>query len=291
MKNAKEKILYVAVMALYGTTGILKRYVPLSSEMVSFVRAVIGSVFIYLFILLTGKKIDATAVKKNFKWILIVGILLGFNWICYFEACMYATVAKASLCYYMAPVIVILVSPVIFKEKLSTRKIICVVTAIIGMVLVSGVISDKGITSPRGIAMGLLAALIYASIVICSRQVKDISALDKTLVQLAIASVCLFFYVLAKNGFSQKTDMNTTAWIVLIIIGILNTGIAYIIYFGSITKLKAQTVAIFAYADPAVSVLLSALVLKEPLGIYGIVGALLIIGSMMLSEVENTKGT
>lgn len=284
MTNTKEKIAYIAVMALYGTTGILKRFIPFSSNFISFTRAVVATVFLLAIIIIGKRKIDVNAVKKNLKWLILVGFLLAFNWITYFEACTYTTVAKATLCYYMAPVIVILLSPVLYKEKLSVKKIICVIVAVIGMVMVSGVLSDTVVGDFRGIIMGFIAASLYAMIVIFSRKIKDIESYDKTIVQLFVAAITLLPVILFSKG---TTVPNATLWqwAVLLLIGVLNTGFAYTVYFGTITKMKAQTIAIFAYADPVVSVLLSALVLKEPLGLTGIVGAVLIIGAMIISEL------
>ena len=283
MKN-KDKILYISVMALYGTTGILKHFVPYSSAFVAFIRALIASIFIFAFMKLKGKSLNRSAVRENLPKLIAVGVLLGFNWIAYFEACRLSTVAKATLCYYMAPVIVMLLSPLLYGEKLTGRKICCITVAVIGMALVSGVFGDKESAEAKGLLIGFLAALIYAAIVILSRRINNIEALDKTLVQLAVAACCLFPYWLLADG-EALPEPSFLPVLLVIIIGILNTGIAYVIYFGTVTKLKAQTVAIFAYADPVVSVLLSAFLLKEPLGIGGAIGAALIIGAMILSEL------
>ena len=279
----KDKIAYFLVMALYGTTGIIKRFVPASSGFVALARSAIAMVFIYLFIVVSGRKIDFAAIRKNLKWLLIVGTLLGFNWVCYFEACTNTTVAKATLIYYMAPVIVIILSPFLFREKLTLKKTICVAVAIIGMVLVSGVLSESGIGSVYGIVIAMLSAMLYAAIIICSRQVKDISSYDKTLVQLIIAFICMLVYELLTEDFGA-INLTPVQWMLVGVIGILNTGIAYLVYFGSITKLSAQSAAILAYADPTVSVLGSALILGETLGANGIIGAVLMIGAMIVSE-------
>lgn len=284
MENMKDKIAYIGVMALYGTTGILKKFIPFSSSFISFTRAVIALLLILSVVLIQKKKLDFQGIKKNLVYLLAVGLLLGLNWIAYFEACNYTTVAKASLCYYMAPVLIIALSPILYKEKLGGKKVLCVLVAVAGMVMVSGVLTDSTHGDWKGIAIGLGAAVIYALVIIFSRKITDVPSYDKTAVQMAIAALVMLPVVLV-NGEPATGNANAMEWILLIIIGTVNTGLAYIIYFDKVTKLKAQTVAIFAYADPVVSVLLSALILKEPLGIFGIVGAVLIIGAMIINEI------
>ena len=284
MENLKDKIAYIGIMALYGTTGIIKKFIPFSSSFISFTRAVIALALILLVLIVKKKRIDFKGVKRNLPYLTLVGLLLGLNWIAYFEACNYTTVAKASLCYYMAPVIIIALSPILYKEKLGVKKLLCVLAAVIGMVMVSGVLTDSTHGDGKGIAIGLGAAMIYALVIIFSRKITDIPSYDKTAIQMAVAAMILLPGVLT-NGEPAVENATVIQWILLIVIGAVNTGIAYIIYFDKITKLKAQTIAIFAYADPVVSVLLSALILKEPLGIYGIMGAVLIIGAMVINEL------
>ena len=282
--NFKNKIPYILVMALYGTTGIIKRYVPYTSVFVSEARSVIGAAFLYCVIRLSGRKLDLPAIKKNLIKLLIVGVLLGFNWVAYFEACTYTTVAKATLCYYMAPVCFMLLTPVFFKDKLTPRKIVCAVIAIAGMVLVSGVASDSGGISARGLIMGLFAAAIYVTFLLISRTITDVPPFDKTFVQLFVAALVLVPYWLITEG-DTMPEPSLVPILLTVLIGVLNTGIAYTVYFSSVVKLDSQTIAIFSYADPVVSILLSALVLQEPLGVTGILGSIMIIGSMVISEI------
>ena len=71
--------------------------------------------------------------------------------------------------------------------------------------------------------------------------------------------------------------------------GLVHTGMAYAIYFGSMSHLKAQSIAVLGYIDPVFALLLSALVLHESLTVFGILGAVLIIGSALVSEIDFPK--
>lgn len=283
-KFSKEKILYILVMCLYGMTGIIKRFIPMSSTFVSVARAVIATVFLLLFIKLSGRKMNFPAVRKCLKWILFIGSLLGVNWILYFEACTYTTVAKASLCYYMSPVIVLMTSPIFFKEKLTAKKIVCILIAIIGMAFISGPFWQGGGEDSKGIIIGLLAAFFYAAVIIASRYTSDAPPYEKTLIQLGTAALILIPYYILTEGL-HPIEATVLQWLLILFMGVVITGIGYVIYFEVVSKLDAQTIAIYAYVDPIVSVLLSALVLSEPLGITGTIGAVLIIGSMIISEI------
>ena len=72
----------------------------------------------------------------------------------------------------------------------------------------------------------------------------------------------------------------------ILIVGVVHTGIAYVLYFGSFDGLKAQSAAILSYIDPVAALLFSALFLREPLSLPGIAGAVMIIGSAVVSEIR-----
>ena len=198
----------------------------------------------------------------------------------------YTTIATTTLCYYMAPIIVLIVSPILFREKLTTRKIICAVIAIIGMILVSGILDghSAGNQNMRGVLLALSAALLYAIVVIINKKLVGIDAFEKTIVQLLSAGIVMVPYLLLTNGFGGG-EWNTLTVVLLLIVGLVHTGISYALYFGSTDGLKAQTIAIFSYIDPVAAMLFSAVFLHEIPGIAGIIGAIMILGSAIVSEL------
>ena len=204
-----------------------------------------------------------------------------------FEAYRYTTVATATLCYYLAPVFVILVSPMLLKEKLTKKKLACVLVALVGMVFVSGVV-ETGIptlSEIRGVILGIGAALFYASVIVMNKHLKNISAFERTIMQLGTSAIVLLPYTILTEKV-VLADVDMKSWIFLLIVGILHTGIAYAIYFSSMKDLKGQTIAIFSYIDPIVAIILSACLLKEAMGIYGVIGAVLVLGSTFVSEMS-----
>lgn len=282
----KARFTMILAMLIFGTIGIARRYIPLPSSILALVRGTIGSIFLLIVVFCSGKKVSLKAIKANLVLLVVSGAFIGANWILLFEAYRYTSVATATLCYYLAPVFVILTAPLILKEKMTVRKLICAAIALMGMVFVSGVIgTGLNLSEMKGILFGIGAAILYACVVLMNQKIKNIGAYDKTIMQLGTAAITLLPYTLLTEDFSGIVLTKETVMLVLVV-GILHTGIAYALYFGSMSSLSAQTVALFSYIDPVMAILLSALVLREPMGITGALGAVMILGSTLVSEIQ-----
>ena len=283
--NGKLKILIS--MAVFGTVGIFVRFIPMASAAIAFCRGVLGCAFLLILMAVTGKKPSLERIKAN-GWILALsGAAIGVNWILLFEAYRYTTVAIATICYYLSPAFVTLASPLI-GEKLSAKKLLCVLTALVGMVFVSGVFQGDQASSPLGVLLGLGAAVFYASVILLNKKLSPMDAYDKTLCQLAMASAVIAPYLLLSGGI-YFGDMTTLGWVMLTVVGVVHTGICYALYFGGIQEVNAQTAAILSYLDPVLSILLSAIILRERLDIFSVTGAVLILGSALYSELPGRK--
>lgn len=280
----------ISSMFFFGTIGIFVHYLPLPSAFIAMFRGFAGALFLLLFMALKKQKPDRIAIRKNLPLLLLSGTALGINWILLFEAYRYTTVATATLCYYLAPIFVIIVSPFLLKEKLTARKLICVCVALVGMVFVSGILNAGfgGGSEFVGVLFGLGAACFYASIMILNKKFRDIGAYDRTVMQLGTAGVVLLPYVLLTQHV-EATAFTPTVIILLAVVGIVHTGLSYTLYFAGMKDLPAQTAAIFSYIDPIVAILLSALFLKEPLGVYGVIGAVLVLGATFVSELPEKQ--
>ncbi len=291
MNNNKEKMMMIGAMTIFGTIGIFRKYIPLPSSLLALARGMIGTAFLLLLVLVIKRdKLSTEAIKRNLGFLVVSGAFIGFNWILLFEAYQYTTVATATLCYYMAPVIVVLVSPFLFKERLTPLKALCVAVALAGMVFVSGIPQSGfgGISELKGILLGLGAATLYAIVVILNQYIKDISAYDKTIMQLGTAAIAILPYTLLTENFADIT-FTPVAVCMLFFVGIVHTGIAYTLYFGSMSGLKTQTIALFSYIDPVVAIILSAVILQENIGLWGVIGAVMVLGSTMVSELFGDK--
>ena len=280
----RERLKYITAVVIYGTIGMFLRFVneSISREIVALCRGAIGSTFILLYMKLRRQRLNTAAIRRNFKWLTLSGICLGFNWIFLFISYMRTSVAIASLCNYMAPMIVILISPIALKEPLNRRKLPCVFAAFVGIVLVSDFWSGD-IGDLSGIFMGLAAAVFFVGIVICNRKLKDIPALDKSAYQLAISALTILPYAIINNR-GAALQLDARSLLIILMLGLVHTGVAYCLYFSGMGSLPVQTVAILGYLEPVVSVLCSAIFLNEPLSPMGWVGAVLILGAAVISE-------
>ena len=277
----------ISSMFIFGTIGIFVRYISMPSSIIALVRGFVGVAFLALVTLIKRTEISKNNIKKNLKLLIPSGMAIGINWILLFEAYNYTTVATATLCYYFAPIFVIIASPLVIREKLTAKKIICVLTALLGMIFVSGV-AENGIpqiSEMKGILFGVGAALLYASVILMNQKISGISAYEKTIMQLLFASLVLLPYTLLTEDFSALSLKPLTVGL-LIFVGIVHTGIAYSLYFSSMNSIGAQSVALMSYIDPIVAIILSAVLLKEDITVWGVLGAVLVLGSTLISELN-----
>lgn len=286
-ERTKSYWMLITAMLIFGTVGIFRRYIPLSSGLLSFVRGILGSMFLLILLYARGGRIDRSIGRRNLLLLAVTGALIGINWILLFEAYNRTTVSTATMCYYMEPTIVILLSPLVFREKLTARKLLCTAAAVVGMFLISGIADGGGIRTEElsGIFCGLGAAALYAAVVMLNKRIEAEDAYQKTAVQLASAAIVLLPYLLLTEDWSA-VRLSTGSVCMVLLVGIVHTGLAYVLYFGSMKALPAQSIAVLSYIDPVCALLLSALVLEERLSVFGIIGAALIIGSALICELS-----
>lgn len=277
-----SKLSMIASMIIFGTIGIFVEYIAMPSGVIAAFRGIVGMLVLLVTMAVRKKAPDKAAIKRKLPIILLSGAAIGFNWILLFEAYRHTGVPVATVCYYMAPIIVIAFSPLFFKEKLGLKKIICVAVALVGAVAVSGVL-QADTSKLTGILLGLGAAVLYASVVIMNKFLADVPSLERTALQLGAAGFTVLPYALLTMG---DISFNPLSLGLLLVVGVFHTGFAYTMYFGAVGKLKGQTVAILSYIDPASAILLSALFLSQTPSAPEALGAVLIIGAAFVGEVS-----
>jgi len=291
MNQGKAKLEMIISMVIFGTIGLVRRSIPYSSAMIAFFRGVIATLLLLLVHLVRRQKFDRTALKANMAKLLISGAMIGFNWVLLFEAYRYTTVSVATVCYYMAPVFIMISSPFTLSEKITAKKTVCIILALVGVVLVSGVLEPGSMNSSdnlKGVLFGLGAALLYACVVTINKGIKNVSGMDRTIFQMAPAALAVLPYWLLTDNVSAIT-LEVEPVIMLLVAGIINTALAYDLYFASIASLSAQSAALMSYIDPVVAIILSAVVLKEGLSAVSILGVILVLGSAIAGETALFK--
>ena len=255
-KIMNPRLMLIASMTIFGTLGIFVRNIPVSSGELALYRAVLAALLIAVFLLLTKQRIPFANIKKEVPLLLASGVAMGINWILLFEAYKYTTVSVATLSYYFAPVIVTVVCPVLFKEKLTGKQIICFIMSTLGLVLITG-IGDIGSGNDFvGILFGLGAAVFYATVILLNKFIKNVEGIHRTFLQFLSAIVILVPYVIMTSGVTLG-NLNGIGWVNLLIVGLIHTGVTYCMYFSSLKGLPGQKAAILSYIDPLVAVMIS----------------------------------
>jgi len=284
-KTIKSKITFIISMVIFGTIALFVKKINVSSGELALYRAILAAIIIGIYLLFTKQKIDIKLMKKELILIMISGMIMGFNWIFLFEAYKYTTVSVSTLAYYFAPIIVMIVCPLLLKEKLTKKQIVCFIMSTIGLVLIVGVGDlSAGNSHTIGVLFGFAAAVFYSIVIIINKYIKNISGIHRTFIQFLSAIVVLIPYVIFTSGITIS-NLKLEGWICLLIVGVIHTGITYCAYFSSLKNIKGQTVALLSYIDPFVAVLISFL-MNETMTLYQIIGGILIILGTVINEIK-----
>lgn len=286
MKQLKTpRLILIASMTIFGTLGLFVRNIPVSSGELALYRAILAALLIAVFLIATKQKIPFANIKKEVPLLLASGVAMGINWILLFQAYKYTTVSAATLSYYFAPVIVTIVCPIIFHEKLTRKQIICFIMSTLGLVMITGIGDIGGGSDFIGILFGLGAAVFYATVILLNKFIKNVEGIHRTFLQFISAIIILIPYVLSTSGITLG-KLNGIGWVNLLIVGLIHTGVTYCMYFSSLKELPGQKAAILSYIDPLVAVLISATILGETITLWQMIGGLLILGFTLWNEIS-----
>ena len=289
--TAKSKISqayskYLLALLLFGFNGIVAHYILLNSYEIVFLRTLIGSIFLGVVFFCSKGKLKKIANKKHFAYLIFSGIAMGMSWMFLYEAYSQVGVSVATLAYYCGPVIVILLSPLVFHERLTIKKILGFVLVLLGMYFVNGnALQQNGFS--WGLLCGILAAILYAAMVIFNKKALSITGLENAMLQLIFSFLTVMVFVLFKQGLVIPALFENI--IPILILGIVNTGIGCYLYFSSIQKLPAASVAICGYLEPVSALVFAGMFLQERLTVMQIIGAALIICGAAFGEISAYK--
>jgi len=288
-RSFSYKLIFMISMAVFGTIGLFVKNISVSSGELALYRALLAILLIGGAMAVTHQRIDLKKIKKELPLLLLSGAAMGFNWILLFEAYKYTTVSVATLSYYFAPVIVTAVSPLIFKEKMGARQWLCFGMSTLGIVFITG-LGDLSAGSNHliGIACGLGAAVLYASVMLLNKGTKGVEGIQRTFLQFIAAIVVLIPYVAFTSGITLGS-LRFGGWVCLLTVGLVHTGVTYCLYFSSMKELPGQEVALLSYIDPLVAVLCSVVILREPITWMQALGGALILGFTLWNELAPKK--
>ena len=274
----------IAAMALYGTLSVFVRNIPLPSSLVALCRAAIALISLTLAQAARGRLPRVKDMGGELALLFLSGAAMGFNWIFLFEAYKYTTVSVATLSYYFAPVIVMALCPILFGERMTKRQLLCFAGSTLGLVLVIDAGGFEGGAHLKGVAFGLAAAALYATVILTNKRITRVSGIDRTILQFAAAAAVLLPYVLLTTGIGFD-GMTARGWASLLCVGLVHSGIAYVLYFSALKALPGQEAAILSYIDPLVAVLISMTLLNEPVTAIQLVGGAMILAFTLVNEL------
>lgn len=298
--NNRARLQLIVSMSIFGTLAVFVRNISVSSGELALYRAILAALLIGSYLLITQKKGTAPShtgskntdlllgicTKKELFLLLFSGMAMGFNWILLFEAYKYTSVSAATLSYYFAPIIVTVVCPFLFHEKLTKKQILCFVMSTLGVFLITGIPDFQNMGRDTiGILFGLSAAVFYATVILLNKFIKNVAGIHRTFLQFLAAIVTLIPYVSYTGGF-HLGSLDSEGWINLLIVGLVHTGITYCLYFSSLKELPGQEAAILSYVDPLMAVVISVVILGESISLPQIIGGVLILGFAIWNEKE-----
>jgi len=269
--------LYVSAAAvIWGSNGVIVNMVPYEPHTVAFFRVLFAAITLLPVVLLTrrGEIIDAA---RNWKLMVSLGCLLALGWSLLFYSMKLIAIANAVLLNYTAPIFVAMLAPLVLKEKLERSTVLALVIAVVGIVVISYQqnLQIGGIDgfNPLGVVLGLLAGLAYAGYIILSK--KALSGFSSQVVAFCSYAAALAFLSPFVIGTELSPDL--TSWVLLLVLGIFNTGFAVTLYLKGLGMVKAQKAVILTYLEPASAVVFGLLFLAQPPTPLMIAGGLLIL--------------
>lgn len=272
----KKEYQFILAMMIFGTIGPVVKIIPLDSTTIALLRALLASIFLMIVVFKKGLYRYSL---KEFGLIGISGAMIGLNWIFLFESYHYISVANATLIYYLAPMLSYVGAIIFFKEKVTLKNVGLLLLSFIGFLLVTQIESDY---SALGILFAFMAALLYASVICLNRFLKNGSAIDRTCGQFIVAALVLLPYSFI-YGLNLEA-LSLTSFVALIILGLVHTGLAYVLYFDAMVQLPSIKIALYSYIDPLLSVVLSIVLLKEGFSYLTILGMCCILLASFLNE-------
>lgn len=286
----KFYLMFVAAMLIFGSNGVFASMLEMSGAQLVLLRTLIGGAVLLIIILISRGRTPKEVLLRE-KWrLLFAGVCLGANWALLFEAYNLMNVSLATLTYYTAPVLVLVLAPLVLKERQNGLAYLGMAVVIVGMLLVVGTDFGEGGVSATGLIVGLGSAVFYAMLMLVNKQITGVSGLNLTFIEIVIAAVILLPYVFATSG-GVPLPTDARGIFALLFLCTVNTGFACWLYFSSMNRLPAKAVALMGYFDPVSALIFSAVFLDERLSGVQLAGAVLVLAGALVGQFRPRRFT
>ncbi len=282
-----NRVKLILVMALWGSLGVFTKSIPLSALNLAFLRALFA--LPVLLIAMRMKKPAEPIRRRLYLPYILSGVLLGFGWLTLFFGYKLTSVSSAVIIYNMCPVYIMIAAPLLLKETATKIQIAVIAASFTGLFLIVGsnFLQGSGVT---GMLLSGLSGMIYASIVLINRGIRQrIPNQTATFVQILTATLVLLPFVLADGEGLLFFELDWTAVLMTLLVGVLHTGVAYTLFFSVYEHMKSVEIVTYSYLEPLSGIVFSVLFLGETLSFVQIIGGLLILGSTYAGETVKAR--
>lgn len=278
---------YLASLLLFGSNGIVASGISLPSTQIVLLRTLLGAALLVVVLLVSRQPLVGREHPRQVAALAVSGGALGVSWVFLFQAYRLVGVGTSTLLYYLGPVIVMALAPLLLHERLGAPKLACFAAVLLGAYLVVSQ-GSGGLGPARGVLCGLGAAAFYAVMVIAGKGSHNVGGLEAATIQLVASFVVVALYT-PFAGALQPVAPSSLPMVAML--GLVNTGLGCYLYFSAMGRLSVQSVSVLGYLEPVSAVLLSAILLAEPLGPGRILGAVLVLGGAMACELVGRRQT
>lgn len=282
----KDYAKFISSLILFGGNGVMTAHILLPSCNIVVLRTLIGALFLGAVFALKRPRVNIKN-ARDMLFVIASGASMGLSWLFLYEAYRTVGVAISSLAYYCAPIMVMALSPAIFKERLTGGLALSLCIVFAGAILLNGASVSGGESAPWGLFCGWMSAICHAVMVICSKKADAVDGLVSSLLQLVASFAVAAGFLGFSGGLPFTVESSSWPWIAAL--GVVNTGLGCYLYFSSFEGLSAQTVAILGYIEPLSAVVCALAFLGEPIGHLQALGGLLVIGGALAGSASKER--
>ena len=256
MKKYASYACILAAAACWGCIGLFNRPLlnaGIAPENLVVIRNLGGLAVLALFFLCTDRSVFKMKVKH-----------LPIFTLCYFNAQKLCSLSVSAILLYTAPAMVVLMSALVFKEKITGKKLLALALALLGCALVTGVFTGGLSLTTKGMLFGLGAAFFYALYSIFApfglRHYSPLAVVFWTFVFAALGALFVTDWGNLMTVLSVPQNALLAAGLVL-----LSTVAPYILYTKGLANVESGKASIMASIEPVVGTLVGTLVFGEPI--------------------------
>ena len=276
--NLTDLLMIHGAVLLFGLAGVISKGITTGSMMITFGRVFFSSITLYILCMATRTSIKLKS-KSDFMWLVITGAVLALHWFSFIESVRVASVAVGTITFSTFPLFVTFIEPVMFREKLRLKSVICAIVMLIG-VFVLVPLDDLAGFSPAGLAWGMLSALTYALLSFSAVYPGSVVCFYE---QSAAAVVLLPFVAVMRPA---VTGIDIT---LIAVLGVFCTAFAHSLFVSSLRRVKVQTAGIIAGMESVYGIILAALVLKMPPTARELIGGAIVLGVSLYTTISENR--